>query len=124
VFNEDELKDLIHLHLREMRKCNSKEEAITWMAGAASLLDRTLSLLDRPKLFVIPGSFGEKTYTLADPSESVILPAPGFYKPRPVWFDGKTVIYGDKYQNRAWTAKDTRKLEQENMRKRNASKTS
>jgi len=29
---------------------------------------------------------------------------------RPVWLRGETVVYGDKFQNHAWTRKDTRRL--------------
>jgi len=114
---EDLLAAKIHQHMRAMAGCSTREEAVQWMAGAYNLLDESLRHLERPKIFSIPGTFGERIFSVVEAPKSISLPPPGFRLPGPVWFQGRTVEYGDRYQNTAWTGRDTRRLEKENARR-------
>lgn len=115
--DNDELADQIKTHLKAMLRCNSKEDATTWMAQAYNLLDTCLRDLQKPKVFQVEGSYGEKTFSLAKPSALILPKQQRIITPHQAWFDATTVVYGQKYQDRAWTAKDTRRLEKENARR-------
>jgi hypothetical protein len=114
---DTELAAQLLQHMRAMGSCSDKERAVSWMARAYNLMDEAVRLLDRPKIYVIPGTYGERTFTVATSPDSVQLPPPGFHRPPPVWLEGHTTVYGDRFQNQAWTGRDTRRLEKENARR-------
>lgn len=113
----DELSQMLIEHMGQMRRCNSQADAVTWMARAYNLMEECLREFERPKVFQVPGSYGEKFYTITAPESIDIPPPPRIITAHAGWFNAETVVYGDKYQNRAWTKKDTRALEKENARR-------
>jgi hypothetical protein len=117
VTTDTDLAAQILQHMRTMGRCSNQQSAVAWMAQAYNLLDAAARLIEQPKVFVVPGTYGERTYTVARTAGNVQLPEPGFYKAPPVWLQGHTTVYGDRYQNRAWTGRDTRQLEKENARR-------
>lgn len=112
----DDLAEKVRHHMAMMGRCGSKEDAVKWMAAAYNLLDACANFIDRPKMYVIPGSFGERIYTVIHPEKSIVLP-PVIAHRQNFPKQDDLVIYGDRYQNRAWTRKDTRQLEKENARR-------
>ena len=112
-----ELVIAIDTHLRLLRHAGTQALAIEWMKQAHTLLTMCATELERPKVFAVPGHFGAPTFTLTPPT-GLVLPAPGFKKPPPIWLQGETVVYGSKPASKAWTHKDTLRLERESARKR------
>lgn len=112
--NQD-LVDAIDAHLRLLRHADTQQLAIAWMKQAHQLLTMCAGELERPKVFAVPGHFGAPTFTLTPPS-GLVLPKPGFKASPPVWFKGETVVYAQR--TKAWTRKDTLRLERESARKK------
>lgn len=125
---EEQLAGEIDLHMLALLRSDGKQAtAIEWMKRAYNLLERASKQIRSPKVYAIPGSFGVPTYVLTPPKQ-LVLPPPGFKSPPPIWFSGKTVEYGDRYQNthiatptipqKAWTAKDSERLERQRKQQR------
>lgn len=97
-----------------IRGNGTQAAAIAWMTKAYNLLEQCSKDMRRSRVFAVHTGFGCATYTLERPAGLVIpKKAPeGFFDPHPIWMEGKTVQYGDRYQNRnvPWTQADTRKL--------------
>lgn len=112
-----DLADLMKAHMALMRRCNSQADAVAWMARAYNLMDACVRDMERPKVYQIPGSYGELFYTVAIPEKLVLPEQRRIITPHEAWINAKTVEYGGRYQNRAWTHKDTLRLERENARR-------
>lgn len=115
--NENLVEEIDFLR-RTLRMADTQAKAVAWMHKAHELLGLAASEIDRPKIFSIPGHFGVPTLVVSTPNE-IITRKHGSYMPPPaIWFKGYTTIYGDKYEKRAWTTKDTRNLESEIKRRK------
>jgi hypothetical protein len=118
--DREELVANLDAHMRMLRHADTQATAVAWMKTAHELLRRCANELDRPHIYSVPGHFGAPTFMLAPP-KPLVLPAPGFRKAGPVWLNGATVVYNDSRtaappkNSRAWTRKDTLRLERDNM---------
>ena len=110
----EQLADMIDAHCMKLLKSNgTQKSAILWMKEAFNLLETCAKDLRRPRVFAVHNGFGCAVYTLERPLYDIPKKAPeGFFEPHPVWVEGVTVPYGEKYQNRnqPWTQADTRRL--------------
>lgn len=125
---EPELDGEIDRHLRGLRAADTQATAIAWMKKAYTLLEECQKRLrDRPEQIV-----RERLVMVPErPKLEIVQSVPTLAhlrKPQPVWFDGRTVVYPpvpmppQKPQPaampRAWTRKDTLRLERSIIQKR------
>lgn len=118
--DEEQLAQEIDVHMIALLRSDSKQAtAIAWMKRAYLLLERSSKNLRAPRIYSVPGTYGVRTYMLTPP-KSLIIPVPAYTPTTAVWFGGKTVEYGDKYQNRTrpWTPKDGRRLVRQREREK------
>lgn len=104
----------IDKHLLSLLRSNGTQaHAVAWMKTAYNLLEACQKDLRRKVIYSVHNGYGTGIYTVDQPKK-LILPPGGLNKAvPPIWFEGKTVPYGDKFQNRAgvpWTRKDTERM--------------
>ena len=112
----------IDKHLLSLLRSNGTQaHAIAWMKSAYNLLEACQKDLRRPVVCSVHNGFGTGIYTVDEPKR-LVLPPGGLNKAvPPIWFEGTTVTYGDKFQDRAgvpWTRKDTARLVKQKARKK------
>lgn len=113
-----ELKGQIEKQLKTLRSADSQKEAVAWMTSAYRLMEECLGHLSAPKEIEVIRFREKLVYVPERPKLQVVQSLPRIQMHSicpPVWSRGPTIVYPEvpmsPPQRKAWTHKDTLKLE-------------